>query len=59
VRCSYLARATERAGHHEAARRWQAKAVEWMGENPPDNNGTLKAENGTLKAERSLLTTEN
>jgi len=43
VRCSYLARATERAGHHEAARRWQAKAVEWMGENPPDNNGTLKA----------------
>jgi len=30
VRCLYLARVTERAGHHDAARRWQRKAAEWI-----------------------------
>ncbi len=35
VRCLYLARAAERAGHHEAARRWNAKAAEWIDKNLP------------------------
>jgi hypothetical protein len=52
VRCLYLARVTERAGHHEAARRWYAKAAAWMGENLPGKSGKLKAGS-------SLLTTEN
>ena len=37
VRCLYLPCVTERAGHHEAARRWQAKATEWLNRNLPSS----------------------
>jgi hypothetical protein len=39
IRCLYLARAFERKGDVEAARRWEAAAQQWMkslGENPSE-----------------------
>ena len=42
VRCLYLARVTERAGHHEAARRWRAKAAEWLDKNLPSNRNVRR-----------------
>ena len=39
VRCLYLARVTEQAGHHEAAQRWHAMAAEWIDKMLPSKNG--------------------
>ena len=45
VRCLYLARVAERAGHHEAARRWHAKAAEWIDKSLPSKSGKLLTDN--------------
>ncbi|NQU19717.1 MAG: hypothetical protein HQ567_00430 [Candidatus Nealsonbacteria bacterium] len=37
VRCLYLARVAERAGHHWAAQRWHAKASAWLDRNLPSS----------------------
>ncbi len=32
VRCLYLAQVLDKQGHCDAARRWRAKVLEWMGQ---------------------------
>jgi hypothetical protein len=35
IRCVYLARMAQRQGDNSAARRWQAKADDWLKKFPP------------------------